>query len=479
MKLGLRDMVVVLPGITGSVLEREGRAIWAPTHRAATRAVLRPTSTVADLTLRDDEGDGVSAVAVMPDAHMVGGLVKIDGYSSIVQRIERNFLVVRGQPGQSQPANLIEFPYDWRLDNRVNARRLRDMVVGALHRWREHAQVPDAQVVLVAHSMGGLIARYFLEVLGGWRDCRALITFGTPFRGSLDAVGYLANGYKKLHIDLTSAMRSFPSVYQLMPIYPALRTAAGYRRIGESDGLPNIDADKAADALHFHREIEAAVADNMREGGRRYGILPVVGTHQPTHQSATLDSGVVTLSPQPPEGVDRFLAADGIDGDGTVPICSAIPIEMSDMYGDLYHAGKHSSLQTSEHVLGDLVGKLAKMQARRLSKVRGPDFDAAFRRSALAVAVDDEFHPDEPIEIRATVVAETAKLEEVYADITCLDSGERRQVPLTGSSEAGSSEDWSVTLGPLAAGTYRFTVTALGGGDVPAPVSDLFQVAAP
>jgi triacylglycerol esterase/lipase EstA (alpha/beta hydrolase family) len=469
MKLGLRDLVVVLPGITGSVLEREGRTIWAPTHRSAARAGLRPGSAVADLALRDGDEDAVAAVAVMPDAHMVGGLVKIDGYSRVLQSIERNFLVVRGQA-----ANLIEFPYDWRLDNRMNAARLRDLVAGALHRWREHAEAPDAQVVLVAHSMGGLIARYFLEVLGGWRDCRALITFGTPFRGSPAAVGYLANGYKKLHIDLTSAMRSFPSVYQLMPIYPALRTAAGYRRIGESDGLPNIDAAKAADALRFHREIEAAVAGNLRAGGRRYAVLPVIGTHQPTHQSATLDGGLVTLSPRLPEGVDRFLATDGVDGDGTVPICSATPIELSDNYSDVYLAGKHSSLQTSEHVLGDLVGKLSKMQAQRLAKLRGPDTGAALRQAALAVTVDDEFHPDEPIEVRAALVAGAASLDEVYADITCLATGEQHQVPLK-----DSAGDWSVTLGPLAAGTYRCTVTALGGGDVPTPVSDLFQVAAP
>jgi hypothetical protein len=35
--------------------------------------------------------------------------------------------------------------------------------------------------------MGGLVARYYLEVLGGWEKCRALFTFGTPHRGSLNA----------------------------------------------------------------------------------------------------------------------------------------------------------------------------------------------------------------------------------------------------------------------------------------------------
>jgi triacylglycerol esterase/lipase EstA (alpha/beta hydrolase family) len=67
--------------------------------------------------------------------------------------------------------------------------------------------------------MGGLVARYYLEVLEGWRDCRALITFGTPYRGSANALNYLANGYKKLFLDLTEVMRSFSSIYQL-PYFP-------------------------------------------------------------------------------------------------------------------------------------------------------------------------------------------------------------------------------------------------------------------
>ena len=45
--------------------------------------------------------------------------------------------------------------------------------------------------------MGGLVSRYYLEVLGGWRDTRRLITFGTPYRGSLNAVDFAANGFSK------------------------------------------------------------------------------------------------------------------------------------------------------------------------------------------------------------------------------------------------------------------------------------------
>ena len=70
--------------------------------------------------------------------------------------------------------------------------------------------------------MGGLVSRYYLEVLEGWRDAKALFTFGTPYRGSPMALNFLANGYKNQFLDLTEVLRSLPSADQLLPIYEML-----------------------------------------------------------------------------------------------------------------------------------------------------------------------------------------------------------------------------------------------------------------
>jgi triacylglycerol esterase/lipase EstA (alpha/beta hydrolase family) len=94
--------------------------------------------------------------------------------------------------------------------------------------------------------MGGLIARYYLEVLGGWQTCRALITFGTPYRGSVNSLDFLANGYKKSFLDLTEVMRSFTSVYQLLPIYEMVNVDGQYRRIADPDlTIDNVDRAKS------------------------------------------------------------------------------------------------------------------------------------------------------------------------------------------------------------------------------------------
>ena len=168
----------------------------------------------------------------MSGVHLVPGLWSIDVYDGISRMITDTFDVVPGE-------TYIEFPYDWRRDNRVAARRLQRLVDEKLHAQRQRN--PDAKVILIGHSMGGLVARYFLECLGGRADTRMLITFGTPHRGSLNAVDFLVNGFvKKLGplkvADLSRLLRSLTSVYQLLPIYPCVDV--GRRQRARRRGRP-------------------------------------------------------------------------------------------------------------------------------------------------------------------------------------------------------------------------------------------------
>lgn len=48
--------------------------------------------------------------------------------------------------------------------------------------------VPPEKIFLVAHSAGGLVARYYIQRLGGSQHCRGLMTLATPHRGTWLAV---------------------------------------------------------------------------------------------------------------------------------------------------------------------------------------------------------------------------------------------------------------------------------------------------
>jgi pimeloyl-ACP methyl ester carboxylesterase len=70
--------------------------------------------------------------------------------------------------------------FDYRSSNGIEraARELRDYL-----RW----SVRGGRIDLVCHSLGGLVARVYLEQLGGARRVDRCITLGTPHRGTYNA----------------------------------------------------------------------------------------------------------------------------------------------------------------------------------------------------------------------------------------------------------------------------------------------------
>jgi pimeloyl-ACP methyl ester carboxylesterase len=442
------DVIVVLPGITGSVLQKDGRNVWAMTAETVADALFTLGRSIADLELRDDRADdGVTAPMVMPDLHLIPGLWKIDGYSKVSRYIQDHFHVTPG-------SNFHQFPYDWRRDNRLAAGKLKEKTDRWLHDWRRDH--PDAKLILIGHSMGGLVSRYFIECLDGWRDTRMLITFGTPYRGSLNAFNTLVHGMKKslgpiTLIDLSRLLRSFTSVYQLLPIYPCLDTGDGRMiRVSEAVGLPNVDMDKARAGDAFHREIEAAVTAHLDDDEylrNRYAIHPIVGTFQRTLVSARMSGDTV-------EFLDRYPGEDA-GGDGTVPRVSATPIEFPHEEGAMFVAERHASLQNNDPVLVQLAGILS---GRDTSRVRAG--------SSVGLDLDDAFGLGEPIYFR---VRSEDPLAELTAVVSFADThGTAARIRL------GTGGDWRANeIPPLPLGAYRLTIA---GESAVEPLSDVFVV---
>jgi len=453
------DVIVLLPGILGSVLEKRGHEVWAPTPGAAWRALWSLGHSIKDLELHadpvdeDELGDGIEATRLVPDLHIIPGFWSIAGYSGIRRTILDNFEVEEGK-------NFIEVPYDWRRDTRVAARKLAAIAEPALNEVRRDN--PKAKLVLVAHSLGGLVSRYYLECMDGWKHTRTLITFGTPYRGSVNALDLIANGFTKKvgpfkAFDLSPLLRSFTSVYQLLPMYPCIDVGATEPiRPAESTGVPNLDAAMASSALMFFREIEDGVAKRPQNA---YRTCPVVGITQPTWQSAVLAEGKLTV-----RKTRRDLSGAEVDegGDGTVPRVSATPIELGDDPPAAYASQRHSTLQEVESVQTQMLGILTQIPG--LSGVRD-------LRSGLALQVGGAFDVDEPVQVRVETTQHQVTLE-----ATVVERG-------------GGAVDGPHALRDLGQGAYEvelpgrgagdFVVTVKGTGtsaDFVQPVSDAFVV---
>jgi hypothetical protein len=151
---GARDVVVVLPGILGSTLAKDGKLVWAPSAGSVVRAVRTLGHSVKDLELPTGLGDadpcdGVVSVGLMPDLHVLPGIWTAHlGYSALVDWLENRFGLVRESPSApDRIPDLLPVPYDWRLSNRLSALRVRDAVEPALERWRSRGGEQDPGIV--------------------------------------------------------------------------------------------------------------------------------------------------------------------------------------------------------------------------------------------------------------------------------------------------------------------------------------------
>lgn len=363
------DIVVVLPGILGSRLRRRGRETWGfgqivrsigQFSRKLTENLSLGATAYVDRENGDQDGtvvDGIMRSGLMiPPPSLVGKLPArlaaaipgfwslVGGYDLLLTRLENTF----------NAQDVIAFPYDWRQSNRVSATRLQRFVEPLIRDRR--STYPSAQLILVGHSMGGLIARYYAECLDTNRFTARVITIGTPFQGAVKALLATANGSVRLSagpvavtVEIGELVRSLPSVAELLPTYPcigvSLDSLAGIDAEVIVPGLPQSIRDHA---LEFHREIAAAVTAN---GTNRPSYSPILCHRQATVYWASV--GASGLEGRRP--VEMHLR-----GDGTVPRSSAIPPEWVDRGSGAFANGRHASLHHTagawEQIMGILTG---------------------------------------------------------------------------------------------------------------------------
>jgi len=474
----MNHMLVILPGITGSALSRNGLEIWGPAPTAVA-AYLRSLGRSLDwLPLKHEDDpeydDGIRATRLVPYT-LVPGLYRFDGYSGLKRHLHERFKLIDGDPhdGQGAPANYFEFPYDWRKDNAISAVGLKQLIDRELPKWRAYNDSPDAQVIFVAHSMGGLVARYFIEVLKGYPCTRALVTFGTPHRGAPQAIDYLVRGYRKAGIELrrlTAVLQSLPSTYQLLPRYAALRDVDGqWKRVFETThDLAKIDRVRAKQAYSFYERIELAHAGNRDDPEYRVEMLPLVGWGHDTTQSARVDpDGHVEIGVDLPATVDSVFA----NGDGTVPRVSAVPPEFNDKPARWWMINqKHATMQNNADMLANLTQIVSAMQGdlRQPARALG---DSAER--GIGLQLDDVFESGEPVVIRVTThgIQEargiTARVQSTDAESPC------RELSL---APAPTGNLWTTEVVGLPAGSYRVSIHPEAAGAPRDPVIDVFEV---
>lgn len=446
-RLRTRDAIVVIPGIMGSELVETatGRTLWGLNDARWYLRAWTAGGPLEALALTEDEQAG-RYERVSPTR-----MLRFTAYAPILQGFEPYTRLLRAVRRVAvHPDAVAEFPYDWRLPAAHNARRLAEFLDRHIAAWRRHpAQVlalrddpagGEPQIVIVAHSMGGLLARHVGLIPEVAKHLRATVTLGTPFYGSVRAVQLLGADTRGLggraRAKLRTLATGFPSMYDMLPRYLCVDTGTDARLLSAED-IAAIGGDKvltAAAAADFQDSAEISLA----------GHVQVIGAFQPTPQSVTIAGGLAygrryTCQPGP-NGVQRI----DLGGDGTVarqsaqlPAVPAIPLALT--HGAMARADE-AILIVTDVLTGQMTGPWLGGSELGLDV---PDI----------VAVGREF--------RVTIIG-VEHPRDVSGRVVSVQS-ERPVLALHPSLEGGAVRS-KVTIGEP--GLYRIEVTGGGGSRV-------------
>jgi pimeloyl-ACP methyl ester carboxylesterase len=466
----IQHIVVLVPGIMGSVLKKDDQEVWSFSQSFLNSETIRNEKRHAysefqkkiplenlllnSSLMRVEEMDGITAEGLIQDSFLIPGFIKmVNGYSRIRAELTQRLPLKLDD-------NYFEFAYDWRLSNEVSADELKKFVDGKLEERRRNYPNSEVKAIIIAHSMGGLIARHYLEHLGGAQDCKTLITLGTPFNGSIKMLDYLVNGYSVEDIagrvpgfigdflvklinrwfqrrvqynpfDLTEMLLSFNSVYQLLPPSPVIHNRGTAKELANIN-IECLDSVRVAQGKAFLDNLLGAKTSG-------YDIFLVAGIGQPTFQSARIDR---RLCPEPPHLIPSYQKPSCYQrlfsewtGDDTVPQYSAAPQELIQNCSRETFGTTHGSLPSNEYVLSWLCDQL-----KRLLIPDGPQFlpvERVVTIPAISLTTEDLYvcTDGQPVEVRAdffnvepNILTDTNNFGGLHAVITSVRASEQQPI---------------------------------------------------
>ena len=347
--------IVFIPGYMGSKLRSRSnnKILWLDF-----RNLLQDAPNIQDAIenflcdLRYPNAD-LEPAGIIDQVVYIPPLFKQEHYARFFEALQKmGYVLGAGQLQANENPIIYSFAYDWRQDNRISARQL-SIAIG---KWKEkHA---GAKVWIVAHSNGGIVARWYIEKEGGKEHIERLFLLGSPWDGSPEAMQVLLEGPEvfllKLfnHFNIKTLVRetilSFPSLYQLIPFYvPFLKSKNGDEINPFNDTCwLNTDHQKKLleNAQQFYKELGTELSvDTLCF----FGI-----------KKSTLTGGHISIDK---EGNWSRIDWDETDlGDGTVPLHSAVHEQATEK---LPFAVSHGDIYSNSAVLNkiewELIGKFS------------------------------------------------------------------------------------------------------------------------
>lgn len=279
-----KKAIIIIPGIMGSniVDASTGDPLWAPIEKGLKKWEMS-TSDIPKLLKRQEvkdlldvdgpkgafnwlekfkvNADGSTNATCEAQYIQDDGTPKFDRVSTYgtIDYYEKIYKYLKETFGDEYDVRLFE--YDWRLDNLVSAERLEKFING--HKYKE--------VVLVAHSMGGVMAStYIAHSEKNAKKVSKFISLGSPFLGAHKALrvlddplsllgdqasllnlaesiinnnnpDYEGNAFQDLLDKFLDFVHDLPTIYQLLPYVDMVGAYDGSNPDLDGHGVITVD----------------------------------------------------------------------------------------------------------------------------------------------------------------------------------------------------------------------------------------------
>ncbi|NJN15202.1 MAG: alpha/beta fold hydrolase [Oscillochloris sp.] len=340
----------------------------------------------------------------------------------------KQFVTAFERAGYTRNRDLFVVFYDWR-------KAVRDSAENYLKPWiaRAKQRSGSAKVILIGHSMGGLVARTYIQSPGYANDVERLITLGTPHRGSAESYYAWGAGSPRadgvvqtaFNVYLWYLRHAHPFQTELNPVRTFRTQLPGVRDLLPIDnyllnqGGPPLPKDE--DQM-IERNLWGDMLNQSAALATLFGRVPVTtlaGNGFTTIRTITVAGPPLPPGAPPlyPDGAPVSTQVEG-NGDGTVLINHA-QIDHPQARNLAALAVSHSALPDHPAVLAQVLGelgvgvpalepppaestKLVIMTASPVTmEVQTPAGRPMTPPGVLGAAVDDSAPPRRPRRVRA------------------------------------------------------------------------------
>ncbi len=218
-----RNPVILIHGFVGSKLRNRQthESVWGRLMNAVKRGKTDDLSLPIDALPINENRDDLVPYGIYES---VAG---VNFYGAILDALEQAGGYHEGDINNPKPGDtLFVYCYDWRRDTAEAALGLGR----AIQQIKGRLKSPDMRFDIVAHSLGGMVAEYYLKygsedvlsdgldhpvTYAGAANLGKVILVGTPHRGTMHAFRTLNTGFARTMSP--AVVFTMPSLYQLLP----------------------------------------------------------------------------------------------------------------------------------------------------------------------------------------------------------------------------------------------------------------------